>query len=297
MTDLRTSWRPACAALMAASLLSLVLFDPAPSLASTQCKQLFDGTLYQHKPNLREYGFQHAIVVEPLRWWGPKESKNTMTKERGLESWVLQAIPGDILVLDNEVWQTTGDSTTVANSVRMFGETVDRIRAAGLSKQIGYYGVPPNRDYWRAIKGPGSKEYAAWQAENDLLSTMVDKVDALFPSLYTFYDDPLRWKAYAIANLKEARRIGKGKPVYAFLWPQYHDSNNQLSGKYIPTEFWAMELDIALNYSDGIVIWGGWRQDWDDHADWWTTAKSMVNKYSVCPPPSIPKSPQLILTK
>lgn len=283
-----------CVAILATTILSLTsLATPA----AVTCKQLFDGTLYRGKPDLRQYGFQQAGLVNPLKWWGANEPKNAMTNQHGIENWVLKSSPADIVVLDNETWKTSGDATTVSNTVRMFGETVDRLRAAGLGKMVGYYGVPPNRDYWRALKGQGSKEYSAWQAENDLLAPVVDKVDALFPSLYTLYDDPATWKAYAIANLNEARRLSKGKPVYAFLWPQYHNNASQLFGKYLPVEFWATELDVALSHADGIVIWGGWQQDWDNEAGWWKTTKSTASQYSICPPPAVPKSPQSVLAK
>jgi hypothetical protein len=69
---------------------------------------------------------------------------------------------------------------------------------------------------------------------NDHLRGLVSSLDVSLPSLYTFYDYQPGWVTYAIANIMEARRMNPGKPVFAFLWPQYHDSNKELKGKYIP---------------------------------------------------------------
>jgi hypothetical protein len=149
---------------------------------------------------------------------------------------------------------------------------------------VGYYGLPPIRDYWRAIKDQNTPEYLSWQAENDRLRPLVDGVNALFPSLYTFYTDRDGWVKYAIASIREARRYPGNKPVYVFLWPQYHPSNLFSGLKYLPADYWKLELETARQYADGIVIWGGWEIDknakaqWDDNAPWWQVTKKFIEK-------------------
>ena len=71
----------------------------------------------------------------------------------------------------------------------------------------------PIRNYWAPVRGD-SAAISDWQAENRRLQRLADAVDIIFPSLYTFYDDPAGWVTYAVANIKEARSYGK--PVYAF---------------------------------------------------------------------------------
>ncbi|MDO9084545.1 MAG: hypothetical protein Q7U56_14825, partial [Humidesulfovibrio sp.] len=103
-------------------------------------------------------------------------------------------------------------------------------------------------------------------------------VDIIFPSLYTFYDDPAGWKKYAIATIQEAKRYGK--PVYPFLWYQYHDSNKLLGGKPIPAAIWRMQLETCLKYADGVVIWGGYKELWSEEAAWWQETKTFMNALS-----------------
>ena len=108
-----------------------------------------------------------------------------------------------------------------------------------------------------------------WEKLNQkALSDFVPHVDAIFPSLYTFYDDSNGWEVYARQTLQAAR--GFNKPVYCYLWPQYHDSNKKLIGKYMSVKHWRIELETCRKYSDGIVIWN-YEPDhnWDPDAPWW----------------------------
>jgi hypothetical protein len=159
----------------------------------------------------------------------------------------------------------------------------------GFQGPIGYYGVPPIRDYWRALDPPNSQPYRAWQSANDQLQPLANAVDALFPSLYTFYDDQDGWTQYAIANLSEARRLARGKPVYAFIWPQFHNSNPVLGLKLIPGEFWALQLQTIAQHADGVVIWGGWQVLWDENAEWWQATRQFLRtRPATCSTPNAP---------
>jgi len=95
--------------------------------------------------------------------------------------------------------------------------------------------------------------------------------DVVFPSLYTFYDNQAAWDIYAKGMIEEARRYNK--PVYVFLWPEFHVSNILLRGTNIPAKFWRHQLEFCSALADGIVIWGGWKEKWNETADWWVETK------------------------
>jgi hypothetical protein len=282
---------------------ALCLFIGIAPLARSyaQCAEVFDSTAYKNKPNMQMYGIKQALTINPLRWWAPGESLDKLTASKGPEHWATSSWSGDVVVLDLERWPTIGDPVIVSATLQRLSDLVKRLKAVGISKPIGYYGMLPNRDYWRAIKAKSTTEYSAWQRENDLLRSLAVEIDSLFPSLYTFYDDVLGWKAYAIANLSEARRLSMGKPVYAFLWPEYHDSNKSLRGQFIPGSYWAIELETAAQYADGIVIWGGWDngpRSWDENAAWWTATKAFMAKQSKnCPSTAQPRPPANMIAR
>ena len=141
----------------------------------------------------------------------------------------------------------------------------------------------PQRAYWQAIQPENSPAHRRWQRENDAVRSIAEYVDIIFPSLYTFYSKEDDWVRYAVANLREARRIAPGKPVYCFLWPQFHDSTRR-AYELLPAEYWKRQLGTCQGLADGIVIWGGVGEagrmngwlSWDDNAPWWKATVEFV---------------------
>jgi hypothetical protein len=114
-------------------------------------------------------------------------------------------------------------------------------------------------------------EVAIWAAANTYLIPFVTHVDALYPSLYTSDTDPAKWVAYAQKYISEAKRIGAGKPVRPFIWPQYHDvMRSPLAGTYIDYDYWMRQLRTIRDAgASGVVVWGGYQTPWDATQGWW----------------------------
>lgn len=242
---------------------------------------VFDGTLYRNKPDLSHYGIRPVKIVGGQLWdrGRPDEALPPVARVHR----VAEEVAGlsSPVILDIEHWPLQGAAGAVEDSLSKYLTVLRWFRETRLDVTVGYYGTVPIRDYWRSIKEIHHSEYRAWNGENDRLRPLAAVVDVLFPSLYTFYDDREGWRRYAVAQIREARRIGSGKPVYVFLWPQFHDSNQWLRGKYLSPDFWRMELETARQYADGIVIWGGWGLDsrperWDEDASWWKVTKDFL---------------------
>lgn len=244
---------------------------------------VFDGTHYSNKPDLSVYGIL-PITMAYAGKFGADWYKNA----DGLPD--LQAVQavareaqqkGLAVVLDIEHWPLAGSPGSVQDSLTKYKTVLEWFQAAAPALSVGYYGAPPLHDFWRAIKDTSSQEHRSWMAENDQVRSLAGAVDVLFPSLYTFYPDQASWRKYAIAQIAEARRYGNGKPIYVFLWPQYHESNSTLGGRYLPEDYWLLQLQTAREYADGIVIWGGsgtgsQPAKWDEHARWWETTKEFM---------------------
>lgn len=178
--------------------------------------------------------------------------------------------PGEIVVLDIEHWPlgiNTPDDK-IEESIDKMLKVVRWIREENPTLLLGYYSMVPYRSYWAAIDGPESESYQRWEAHNNRLQRLAAELDYLFPSLYTFYDDPAGWITYAEGNLEQARRFNK--PVIPFLWFEYHDSTER-AGQQIDAKYWAMQLEWCKKNADGLVIWGGYQRTFDPGAPWWTT--------------------------
>jgi hypothetical protein len=234
---------------------------------------VYDATDFAHKPDLTQYGLKRIMLVSSnLMWEGNKDPDHTSLPDRSriIAFALLAKQSTGIVVIDIENWPVVGDPAAVAESVKKYTTVAQWFKTPAPSLEVGFYGLLPIRDYWRAIQDKGLPGYAAWQRENDRLASIAPSVDVLFPSVYTFYEDRNGWQKYAIAQIQEARRLAGGKPVYVFLWPQYHPSNTKLGNTFLPGDYWRLELDTALKYADGIVIWCcSTRQDWDEKAAWW----------------------------
>ncbi|HJT19699.1 MAG TPA: hypothetical protein VJ746_04470 [Nitrospira sp.] len=238
---------------------------------------VFDATSYRNKPDLVSYGISPIMLLYAGQfgsdWFKDQERlPNRSSVEeiaKGLN------VTGKPVVLDIEHWPLNGGQERVRGSVMKYIQVLKWFRETAPSVPVGYYGAPPLRDYWRAVKPPQSGEHRAWLEENDRIAALADAVDMLFPSLYTFYADQEGWKTYAKAQIQEARRLGKGKPVFVFLWPQYHESNRQLGGRYISSEFWTLQLQTARELADGLIIWSG-REEWNEEAPWWEATKAFM---------------------
>jgi hypothetical protein len=176
-----------------------------------------------------------------------------------------------VFYLDVEHWRVFNEPDSVSDeNIAKFIEMADVVRSAAPNLKFGYYGVLPEIVYW-PIVSPAGDQLNAWHRAIRRTQEIARHVDVIFPSLYTFYTDQAGWEKYARETLKEAKSYGK--PVYAFLWPEFHDSNKELRGQNLPREFWRKQLEFCRLNADGIVIWGGWQRRWDENAGWWQETK------------------------
>jgi hypothetical protein len=235
---------------------------------------VYDALIYKNKPELTAVGLLPIRVVYEGQMWLPNDDKNIVNETQIIK--VAKSIEqNEIVCLDIEYWPTTGTLETVKSSIEKYNKVLSLYKKYSPDVAIGYYGILPRRDYHRSRKVLGTTAYGEWKKENDSLNDIAQKVDLIFPSLYTFTADIDDWKEYAIENIKEAKRYGK--PVYVFLWPMYHDST-KYKGKYIPADFWRIQLETCHEYANGIVIWGGWQENWNENASWWKETKSFLKK-------------------
>ncbi len=125
---------------------------------------------------------------------------------------------------------------------------------------LGLYGPQPfRRDYW-GMAGKSAQQIDGTHHSDAQFWQYIDPhVDFYIASVYVFYDDP--GSIYYIAanveeNYQRTRHYGN-KPLYAYEWLRYHDSNKKLAGQELAP--YLVEAMAVLPYfcgAKGVVVWG-----------------------------------------
>ncbi|MGE0803770.1 MAG: hypothetical protein AB7G13_05685 [Lautropia sp.] len=277
--------------------------DRPPASGPSSHFKIYNAMLYKRMPQV---GIRIPVVYEKHFFPANESARDGRPTRRGIVSAVRNAeeqITGtwradeSLVALDIERWllwpQVTG---------RMHRESVERYRDSikefrAVSKRAAcLYGVAPSGGIVQVSRAAaGSQDEEEWNTANDVVAReVVPFVDALCPPLYTFYGaaDPEtetarhrafidQWKLFATRTIAQARRIGGGRPVYAFVWPQYHVGGSFKDFRFIPAEYWREQLETLKAQADGIILWGGWnfekneQLDWDADAPWWQVTKDV----------------------
>ncbi|TIN35829.1 MAG: hypothetical protein E5Y10_28950 [Mesorhizobium sp.] len=250
-----------------------------PATAQTRAPfKLLEALRFIGGPDLKAFGFEHLTIVDP-HVLGPDVPDAGQVQKA-----LARPRSNEYLNIDIESWPLEGPDQ--ASSIAKYQKTLSAFRQADPNVKLGLYSVLPIRDHWRAIGHQGADALDDWKQQNTkVASSLIPYVDALFPSLYTFYADEGAWVAYARANIGEARRISQGKPVYCFLWPQFHKTL-----AFLPGDLWYTQLDTCKKLADGIVIWGTIgsnapfrRAKWDETAEWWQATLRFLREQGKIP--------------
>ena len=267
---------------------------------------VFDSIKYPDKGNLSVYGLKSYTIFYRVHLWPKKilrkERKPAAPASDKYIAAIVKKIPStkSPAIFDIEHWpldirkgvkSAADDDIASANAKKVTASMNKMIHIISVAKKTnpnlkyGYYSCIPLRDYWSAVRND-PKRMKAWQKANDYLKPLADSVDVLCPSLYAFYPDRDKWVRYAKANIAEAKRLAKGKPVYAYLWPKYHNSNKKDGKSFIEGDFWKLQLETVYNSGiDGVIIWDSRRvvnnkkdSTWDPNRAWWKETVSFVKR-------------------
>ncbi len=278
-------------------LISLIIgVTMSSNLHAGNSIRVYDATLYGHKNNAGFYGIKNAIdygierieVVYAVGIWMNQQHLNDEPPTSELFNHSVNIIRSrkdfssiKLICLDIEHWPTDEENLNLlSKNINKYIDTYNLYKTEFEHHAIGFYGMLPLRNYYAAISRDTSKKMLDWREKNSKLMSLAKHVDIIYPSLYTFTSDQNDWVKYAINTITEAKKYGK--PVYPFIWPQYHDSVRLRRLDYISDEFWMLQLKTIAQYADGVVIWGGWdldknmRMTWNEDQEWWIVLKNYL---------------------
>jgi hypothetical protein len=223
---------------------------------------VFDNMSYRGKPDTTRDGLVSSNIVYEGSIWPHDKNYGVLPSRDAFDAVIRahMANPGPF-VLDIERLPLKGSPETVHQHLRVLTTLADWARANAPGKLVGYYGtgtltrVPPENM-------PAARELAR-------------HVNAFFPPMYTFDDDRQAWAKRAEAESAEDRTLAPGKPVFFYLWPQYHDGTPK-EFQYVDEAFWKFQLHAARRDVEGIVLWSPGRFNWDDTSGWWAATQEFM---------------------
>ncbi len=242
---------------------------PVPPPAVAKPFVVYDGFVFENRPDTSSLGMIRIGGLNPpdetfVNPAGPVDVSAVVTT-------LQYAVGGPPqFYLDYEMWVGALIPSENEANIPKLQQVADMAHAMVPGTKFGFYDSLPCFDYWGLVTNDAT-EIAAWTACNAQMAALVPYVDMIMPSLYTFYDDQAGWDIEASNLLAAAKQYGK--PVYAFVMPDFH------TGAYtdpIPAALWQHELEFIYAHADGVVIWGGWGQQWDDTAPWWIATKQFL---------------------
>lgn len=239
--------------------------------------KVFDATLYRFsKPD--NLPMRPINAVYSGRLWENTEDRSKLPSRKKVHDIAVALPQNRVTFIDIEHWPLWSEEN---GTYREYLCTIIQwMKEANPSLQIGCYGMAPRANYNHAIGPMNTILYEKWLTECRMVSSIAETVDVLFPVLYTYVNDRVNWQKYAERNIFEAYRYNTSAKIYAFLWPQYHESLPVLGLSYIPSDQWLEQLQICRTLCDGVVIWGGYLQTWDDEAPWWVKTKEFINTHA-----------------
>ena len=208
-----------------------------------------------------------------------------------IKSFALNCKSNEPVTLDLETWPYY-PAPKLTNTIDDFLNVITTFKSVNNTSPIGFYGVPPKQAYqWKKIDPVNNpRGYAGWKKISDSLGRTAEKVDIFLPSFYMYNPDTVGWREMVDTTLAAIKRYSISKPVYAYIWPQYHQGKDFYSLQFIDTAIWRYQLEVLYNRVNGCIIWtsnkdhDGKRISWDPNMPWWQVTKSfLVNKSLIAP--------------
>jgi hypothetical protein len=238
--------------------------DVGAKTAQVRSFPVYDNMSYIGKPDTKRFGLIASNLIDEGLIWPHGQNYGALPSRAAFGAIVAghKANPGPI-VLDIEKLPLKGSSSTIRQHVHVLATLADWTRTDAAGKTVGYYG-------YNTLSGvpPANRPYAQELARH---------VDAFFPSMYTFDDNREEWAARASTEAAEDRALAAGKPVFFYLWPQYHDGTPK-QYQYIDAAYWQFQLETAYGIANGIVLWGPSRFHWDETNGWWAATLEFLGQ-------------------
>lgn len=200
------------------------------------------------------------------------------------------ALTGVPVTLDIETWPFS-PSSALSNTVSLYNKVIDSFKSVNTTSGVGYYGTVPKVAYnWSNIDPVNNPSgYNGWKNLNSNLSPIAQKVDIFFPSFYVYDLDTSAWRKMVDSTVSAIKRYSTSKPIYAYIWPQYHDGS-AYDRQFVDSARWKFQLETLSKRVNGVVIWTSNKDSvnntisWNPNMQWWRITKEFMVRNGLAQP-------------
>lgn len=243
---------------------------------------IYNAIHYRNTPDLTNQSLHKLnLIYEAHLLDGNKQPHDDSIRKAALK-----ANNGAPVTLDIEAWSF--ESGDIDETIKKYEQTIRTFKQANPNAPLGFYSVVPQSviHKWQKMRYTENSDYSKWLHTDLKLKPIADKVDIFFPACYTYTDDTVSWKESVIATINEIKKYSADKPIYAYIWPQYH--NGFAKGfQFVDPKVWRFELETLYKLTDGIVIWTSDKDVnkntiyWDESMPWWTVTKDFIKEHGI----------------
>ncbi len=222
---------------------------------------VFDNMAYANKPDLSTSGLIASCVIYYRGEWKTAVAAGQLPDEASFKAAVRSRSagkPGPVVIDFEYVFLSKTRGTTDASvkaHFKLFITLAKWAHQAAPGHLVGFYG------HGLFPEEPG-REYAAET------KALIAAVDAFFPSLYVHGNQTAaQWKQKLQSLVQQAHELAPGKPVYPYVWPQYHEGGPKAL-EFVDAGYMKFQLETARDCgADGVVFWSSNKPAWKD-APW-----------------------------
>lgn len=186
--------------------------------------------------------------------------------------------------MDPEHQETVFRDTWLEATREYWSRTLQECQRLRPNTKWGVYGLPSARWWaWLSDAEQNPERDLLFRCHSGELSWLFEQVDVHFPSVYIPYQGvagtpdwqhgrqvpEVQTEEFLRFNMIEAKRIGLGKPIIPFIWPQYADYEPVLRGKWLNDHDLRASFEVPrANGAAGVVFWGYIPLHNHTHTEW-----------------------------
>lgn len=224
--------------------------------------KVFDSLLYNNMPDL---GLDKVYTIYDSWVFDEDQDRSTElpNRQKTVDRFRRAEELNQLCCIDIESWPYIGQKDAVLQeSVDRMLEVISWAREEAPSLRIGWFARPMINfppyvlDDSLADRLEQGKHFA---------EPIAREVDVYFPSIYPQMQSIDEWLVYADKVLATHPH---DKPVIPFIRPHFTSRAGVDDGTPIPIWYWAAILAFFESRGLDIVLWGGFRQEWEENTFW-----------------------------